>query len=66
MPTKTVTPDTWEVREPLRYGSRHVSFHATETEARADAEELASRKYPGHGLQIHTKRRVIYIDHDDV
>lgn len=66
MQTRTVAPEQWEVREPIRYGSRHVSFHETESEAREKAEQLLAAKYPGHGLQIHTKRRTIYIDHEDV
>ena len=51
---------SWEVRTPLLYGSRHVSWHPTEGEARLAAETLAAKA--GVGLQIHTRSRVIYID----
>lgn len=54
---------SWEVREPLRYGSRHVSWHPTEGDARLAAETLAAKH--GVGLQIHTRSRVIYIDHPE-
>ena len=61
MPTEA----QWEVRTPLVYWSACHSFHATEAQARAEAEKIATDLYRGAGLQIHTKQRVIYIDHNE-
>ena len=55
----------WEVRTPLRYGSKFAASYPSETEARAFAEDLAKREYGGAGLQIHTQPRVIYIERLD-
>ena len=65
MDVSKLRPTTWEVREPLRYGSRHVDFYPTEADARENAERLSREKYNGIGLTVVTKSRTIYIDHDD-
>ena len=58
-------PYIWELRTPLRYGSAHAGFYRTEQEARDEALKLIQHNYGDVGLQIHTKKRVIYIDHSD-
>lgn len=55
----------WEVRTPLRYGSKSHSIWRDEATARAQAEKVAREEYDGAGLQIHTAKRIIYVDHDD-
>lgn len=65
MPDTPSVDLTWEVRAPLRWSSKHVAMRATEAEAREFAEFLAREEYGGVGLQIHTAKRIIYIDHDD-
>lgn len=56
---------TWDVRVPLRYGSKSVAVRPTEAAAREFAEFLAREQYDNAGLQIHTRTRTIYIDHED-
>ena len=56
---------TWELRSPLRYGSKHVGMFASEDDARRAAEKLIAKKFKGHGVQVHTRARVVYIDHGD-
>lgn len=55
----------WELRTPLRFGSAHAGYFATEKEARDEALKLIEHKYGDVGLQIHTKKRIVYIDHSD-
>lgn len=55
----------WEVRAPLRHGSRLVGYYVSEEAARRAASEIEARHFPGAGLQIHTKSRVVYINHTD-
>jgi hypothetical protein len=56
----------WQVRAPLRWGSRHVSSHETEAEALAVAKKLAADEHPHSELLTDRMSRVIYIhDLDD-
>ena len=57
--------ERWEVRLPLRYGSRHHAYFLDEQTARAEAEKIAREKYDDAGLTIITRSRTVYIDHDD-
>lgn len=52
---------TWELRRPLRYGSKHVGMFESEVAARIAAEKLIARDFPGH--EIIVVGRVVYIDH---
>ena len=55
----------WEVRVPLRYGSKRVAYYADERTARNAAEQIEATRYPGVGLQIHTNTRTIYVNHPE-
>jgi hypothetical protein len=68
MPTKKSSGcslEQWEVRSPLRYGSKHVGYFPSEADARSAAVKLSIKDYDGAGLQIHTAKRCVYIDHND-
>ena len=56
----------WDVRTPLRYGSKSVAKFPYETDAREFAERYGNARVEGFaGLQIHTKTRTVYIVQDD-
>ncbi len=54
---------TWELRRPLRYGSKHVGMFESEDAARAAAAKLIAKHFHGHGVIV--VGRVVYIDHGD-
>jgi hypothetical protein len=54
---------TWELRRPLRHGSKHVGMFESEAAARIAAEKLIAKDFPGHGIIV--VGRVVYIDHGD-